>query len=90
MSSKKSKKNLSVFDENLNEVRASTSNKQSPSTSQKSRKRAVEHVKDKNKRIDCRYKRRKGIIKDLRNLKLCTEDNTYLHLTKICLIRLYY
>ena len=82
MSSKKSRTNVSVVDENLNKVKASTSNKQSPPTSQKSRKLAVEYVKDKNKRIDCRYKRRKGIINDIRNLKLCTEDNTYLEVYK--------
>ena len=82
MSSKKSRTNVSVVDENLNEVKASASNKHSPSTSQKSRKRAIEYVKDKNKRIDCRYKRRKGIIIDIRNLKLCTEDNTYLEFYK--------
>ena len=35
---------MSVVDENLNEVKASTSNKQSSPTSQKSRKRAVEYV----------------------------------------------
>ena len=53
-----------------------------PSTSEKSRKRAVEYVKDKNKRINCRYKRRKGIINDIRNLILCTEDNIYLEFYK--------
>ena len=82
MSLKKSRTIVCVVGENLNEVKVSTSNKQSTSTSEKSRKRAVEYVKDKNKRIDCRYERRKGIISDIRNLKLCTEDNIYLEFYK--------
>lgn len=81
-SSKKSRTNVSVVDENLNEVKALTSNKQNTPSSQKPRKHAVEYAEDKNKRIDCRYKRREGIINDIRNLKLCTEDNTYLEFYK--------
>ena len=82
MSSKKSRTNVCVVDENLNEVKASTSNKQSSLTSQKSRKRAVEYVEDKNKMINYRYKKCKEIIDDIKNLKLCTEDNTYLEFYK--------
>ena len=53
MSSKKNRANVSAVDENLSQVKESTSNKQSQSTLQKSWKRAVEYVKDKSKRIDC-------------------------------------
>ena len=53
MSSKKSRANVSDVDENLSQVKELTSNKQSPSTLQKSWKQAVEYVKDKNKTIDC-------------------------------------
>ena len=54
MSSKKSRTNVSVVDENLNEVKASTSTKQSTTSPQKSWQHAVEYVEDKNKSIDCR------------------------------------
>ena len=55
MSSKKSRANVSAVDENLSQVKESTSNKQSPSTLQKSWKRTVEYVKGFVfiKRIDC-------------------------------------
>lgn len=84
MSSKKNRANVSVVDENLSQVKESTSNKQSPSTLQKSWKRAVEYVKGFVfiKRIDCWITRCKVIINDIRNLKLCTENNTYLEFYK--------
>ena len=71
-----------VYDENLNEINIKSSSikkdSNTPNSTEKKRKRATQYITDSKKRVDCRFKRRSGVVKDLRNLKISTHDDAYI------------
>ena len=75
-----------VYDEELNAVKVDSSEKRRSSAIEetleggkvKQRNRAKCFINDSKARSDCRYKRRKGLIKSLRDFKLTTGDECYL------------